>query len=122
KALDGRRGLGDNRLYRLVRDGFREAADALEREAGEAAQGEVRRLREATPHWLRHTALTHQAQAGVELRYLAATARHSRLDTTARYLHTEDEEWHRQQAHHGLGDGEARAVEAGDRDSGHEPV
>ncbi|MDI5920556.1 site-specific integrase [Halomonas sp. LR5S13] len=122
RTLDGSRGLGENRLYRLVRDGFRESAEALEREAGYTAQAEVGRLRRATPHWLRHTALTHQAQAGVELRYLAATARHSRLDTTARYLHAEDEEWHRQQARHGLwGEGE-RAVLADDRDGGHEPL
>ncbi|APE32622.1 integrase [Halomonas aestuarii] len=104
RALDGTRGLGDNRLYRLIREAFGEAADVLEAEEGEAARDAVLRLRRATPHWLRHTALTHQAQAGVELRYLAGTARHSRLDTTARYLHAEDEEWHRQQARHGLGD------------------
>lgn len=100
RSLDGRRGLGDNRLYRLIRESFAAGAEALE------AQGDVlgaRQLRRATPHWLRHTALTHQAQAGVELRYLAATARHARLDTTARYLHAEAEEWHRQQARHGLG-------------------
>lgn len=102
RALDGRRGIGDNRLYRLIRETFREAADALEEEQGEGAHGWALRLRQATPHWLRHTALTHQAQAGVELRYLAATARHSRLDTTARYLHAEDEAWHRQQSLHGL--------------------
>ncbi|WP_111411866.1 tyrosine-type recombinase/integrase [Billgrantia lactosivorans] len=100
RGLDGQRGLGDNQLYRLIRTAFRQAADALVAEAGEAAQAS--RLRAATPHWLRHTALTHQAQAGVELRYLASTARHARLDTTARYLHTEDEEWHRQQSAHGL--------------------
>ncbi|MDZ7852903.1 MAG: site-specific integrase [Halomonas sp.] len=122
RALDGRRGLGDNRLYRLVCDGFREAAEALEREAGNDAQGEVLRLRQATPHWLRHTALTHQAQAGVELRYLAATARHSRLDTTARYLHAEDEEWHRQQARHGLGIGGAKEEYVDDRDDESEPL
>ncbi|WFM69683.1 site-specific integrase [Halomonas sp. CKK8] len=121
RALDGRRGLGDNRLYRLIRDGFREAAEALERESGGMAQGEAGRLRQATPHWLRHTALTHQAQAGVELRYLAATARHSRLDTTARYLHAEDEEWHRQQAQHGLGPGRL-AGDDNDRDGGREPL
>ncbi|MDX1467534.1 MAG: site-specific integrase [Halomonas sp.] len=103
RALDGTRGLGDNRLYRLIRDAFGEAAGALEAEQGDEARDAVARLRQATPHWLRHTALTHQAQAGVELRYLAGTARHSRLDTTARYLHAEDEEWHRQQARHGLG-------------------
>ncbi|MCL7939110.1 site-specific integrase [Halomonas sp. ATCH28] len=121
RALDGRRGLGDNRLYRLIREGFRQAADALEHEAGETAQGEVLRLRQATPHWLRHTALTHQAQAGVELRYLAATARHSRLDTTTRYLHAEDEAWHRQQARHGLGVGRP-AGDDDDRDEGREPL
>ena len=102
RALDGQRGLGDNRLYRLIRDTFGEAAVALEAEQGEGGRLGAMRLRQATPHWLRHTALTHQAQAGVELRYLAATARHSRLDTTSRYLHAEDEAWHRQQAWHGL--------------------
>lgn len=115
RALDGVRGLGDNRLYRLIRDAFGEAADALEAEQGDEARDAAARLRQATPHWLRHTALTHQAQAGVELRYLAGTARHSRLDTTARYLHAEDEEWHRQQARHGLGDG---GEEAGPGDAG----
>ncbi|SHK05174.1 Site-specific recombinase XerD [Halomonas caseinilytica] len=102
RGLDGRRGVGDNHLYRLIRATFEEAAIALEHQLGADAEREVAQLRRATPHWLRHTALTHQAQAGVELRYLAETARHSRLDTTARYLHTEAEEWHRQQARHGL--------------------
>jgi integrase len=105
RALDGRRGLGDNRLYRLIREAFGEAAEALEAEQGEEGRPWAMRLRAATPHWLRHTALTHQAQAGVELRYLAATARHSRLDTTARYLHAEDEAWHRQQSAHRLATG-----------------
>ncbi|KAA0013493.1 tyrosine-type recombinase/integrase [Billgrantia pellis] len=102
RRLDGQSALGDNQLYRLIRETFRQAAAALEAEAGEAAAAQVARLRAATPHWLRHTALTHQAQAGIELRYLASTARHARLDTTARYLHTEDEEWHRQLSLHGL--------------------
>lgn len=99
RSLDGQRGLGDNRLYRLIREAFAAGAAALEEEGDGLG---ARQLRRATPHWLRHTALTHQAQAGVELRYLAATARHARLDTTARYLHAEAEEWHRQQARHGL--------------------
>ncbi|MBA2777414.1 tyrosine-type recombinase/integrase [Billgrantia kenyensis] len=102
RGLDGQRGLGDNQLYRLIRDAFRQAAEALEAEEVDHAAAQAARLRAATPHWLRHTALTHQAQAGVELRYLASTARHARLDTTAQYLHTEDEEWHRQQSLHGL--------------------
>ncbi len=102
RGLDGQRGVGDNHLYRLIRATFEQAASTLERQLGVDAGREVAQLRRATPHWLRHTALTHQAQAGVELRYLAETARHSRLDTTARYLHAEAEEWHRQQSRHGL--------------------
>lgn len=120
RALDGKRGIGDNRLYRLIRQAFAQAADDLEAEQGEGARGWVLRLRQATPHWLRHTALTHQAQAGVELRYLAATARHSRLDTTARYLHAEDEAWHRQQSRHGLA--ERDEGQAGADAEGGEPV
>ena len=108
RALDGKRPLGHNQLYRLIREAFQMAADTLEHEAGNEAAHQIARLRNATPHWLRHTALTHQAQAGVELRYLASTARHARLDTTAQYLHIEDEEWHRQQSAHGLPTGGRR--------------
>lgn len=104
RRLDGKTALGDNQLYRLIRTIFSQAADCLKEQGGDPQA--VARLRQATPHWLRHTALTHQAQAGVELRYLAQSARHSRLETTSRYLHTEDEEWHRQQSLHGLGQAE----------------
>lgn len=115
RALDGKRGLGDNQLYRLIKSAFGEAAQVL---AGNVesttSNAMVRQLERASPHWLRHTAITHQAQAGVELRYLARTARHSRLDTTARYLHAEADEWHRQLAAHRLDTLPAGADDAGD--------
>nr|WP_298415327.1 site-specific integrase [uncultured Halomonas sp.] len=100
RGLDGKRSLGDNQLYRLIKASFEEAARDIEAEEGGA--GFARILRKATPHWLRHTAITHQAQSGIELRYIAKTARHSRLDTTARYLHAEANEWQRQLAAHQL--------------------
>nr|WP_299241083.1 site-specific integrase [uncultured Halomonas sp.] len=100
RGLDGMRSLGDNQLYRLIKTSFKEAAQEIEVDEGGGVF--ARTLRKATPHWLRHTAITHQAQSGVELRYLAKTARHSRLDTTARYLHTEADEWQRQLAAHQL--------------------
>ena len=102
RALDGQRELGDNQLYRLIKAGFDEAANAMALELGEEGAGMINVLRQASPHWLRHTAITHQAQSGMELRYLARNARHARLDTTARYLHTEDDEWQRQMRAHGL--------------------
>lgn len=100
RALDGRRGISDNQLYRLIRRAFTQGAEALADEGGSAAAVETLRL--ATPHWLRHTSITHQAQAGIGLHYLAESARHSRLDTTSRYLHTEDARWHAEQQRHRL--------------------
>ncbi|MBD3894372.1 tyrosine-type recombinase/integrase [Halomonas sp. ML-15] len=113
RGLDGQRPLGANQLYRLIKQAFAAGADALEEEGGQPRRlrDMAPRLRKASPHWLRHTALTHQAQQGVELRYLALTARHARLDTTARYLHAEAEEWHRQAARHALPQGRTAAVE-----------
>lgn len=102
RGMDKQRAIGDNQLYRLIRGTFKQAAVALETAQGQDAAREVACLERATPHWLRHTALTHQAQAGIELRYLAETARHARLDTTSRYLHSEDEQWHEQQSRHGF--------------------
>lgn len=100
RALDGHRGIGHNQLYRLIRNTFLQASHALEAENG--APAHIAALRKATPHWLRHTSITHQAQAGISLRHLAESARHARLDTTTRYLHTEDHEWHREQQRHRL--------------------
>lgn len=100
RALDGQRGLGHNQLYRLIRATFQQAAQALEDNGG--APEHVTALNQATPHWLRHTSITHQAQSGISLRHLAESARHARLDTTSRYLHTEDNEWHREQQRHRL--------------------
>lgn len=100
RALDGQRGLGHNQLYRLIRATFLQAAQALEDIDG--APEYVTALKLATPHWLRHTSITHQAQSGISLRHLAESARHARLDTTSRYLHSEDDEWHREQQRHRL--------------------
>lgn len=100
RALDGQRGLGHNQLYRMIRATFQQAALALEEDGG--ASQHVTTLRQATPHWLRHTSITHQAQSGISLRHLAESARHARLDTTSRYLHTEDIEWHSEQQRHRL--------------------
>ncbi|MFC0338645.1 tyrosine-type recombinase/integrase [Kushneria avicenniae] len=101
RTLDGQRGVGDNQLYRMIKTTFEGLAQTRERES-DSTSHEAQRLRQATPHWLRHTAITHQAQQGVELRYLSRTARHSRLETTARYLHAEAQEWHGQINRHAL--------------------
>ena len=50
-------------------------------------------LRRVSTHWLRHTSITHQAESGVELRYLQDIARHASIATTQKYLHAEERRW-----------------------------
>jgi integrase len=52
-------------------------------------------LRRASTHWLRHTAASHQADAGTDLRHIKKNLRHASIETTALYLHAEDDARHR---------------------------
>lgn len=77
-------------IYLIVKDAFARVADDLEvTEPSRAAL-----LRRASTHWLRHTAATHQADAGNDLRHIQRNLRHASIDTTAIYLHAEDDERH----------------------------
>jgi len=51
-------------------------------------------LRQASPHWLRHSMLTNHANSGVQLKTLQDTAGHANIATTAGYLHKTDQERH----------------------------
>jgi integrase len=53
-------------------------------------------LERASAHWLRHTAGSHQADVGVDLRTIRDNLGHVSLNTTSLYLHTEDDERHRE--------------------------
>lgn len=53
-------------------------------------------LQRASAHWLRHTAGSHQADGGVDLRTIRDNLGHVSLNTTSLYLHTEDDERHRE--------------------------
>ena len=85
------RSLTPSAVYLIVKEVMRRAAGAIESEdpAGAAI------LRRASTHWLRHTAATHQADAGTDLRFIQKNLRHASLDTTSIYLHAEDDERHR---------------------------
>ena len=50
-------------------------------------------LEHASTHWMRHTGITHDLEAGAEVRYVQAQARHSSPKTTARYDHKQEERW-----------------------------
>jgi len=79
-------------IYLIVKEAFRRFADEIEADdpAGAAT------LRRASTHWLRHTAATHQADAGNDLRHIQKNLRHASIETTAIYLHAEDDRRHEQ--------------------------
>lgn len=79
-------------VYLIVKAQFRAAADALA--SHDPATAAI--LRRASTHWLRHTAATHQADAGNDLRHIQKNLRHASIETTAIYLHAGEEERHRQ--------------------------
>jgi site-specific recombinase XerD len=91
-------GITDNMIYRIIKDLVRQAAARLET----ADPYQAAKLRRASTHWLRHTSITHQADAGIDLNYLRRNARHAKLDTTGLYLHAEDEQWHEAMQQHRL--------------------
>ncbi len=96
--IGGTRGITANMVYRIVKDILQRAADALEPTDPHKAQ----KLRRASTHWLRHTAVTHQTDAGIELRYVNRSARHANLETTKIYLHADDDAWHAAMEKHKL--------------------
>lgn len=79
-------------VYLVVKGLFCQAADT--RESTDPV-GAVT-LRRASTHWLRHTSATHQADAGNDIRHIQKNLRHASIETTAIYLHAEDDQRHDQ--------------------------
>lgn len=83
--------LSANMVYRVVKSMFEGAADAAAAEGrDETAAG----LRRVSTHWLRHTSLTHQVEAGMPLTVVRDNGRHASIATTSKYLWTEDRQRH----------------------------
>jgi integrase/recombinase XerC len=78
-------------VYLIVKETFCLAADALT--ASDPVTAAV--LRRVSTHWLRHTAASHQADSGTDLRHIQKNLRHASIETTAIYLHTADDARHR---------------------------
>jgi integrase len=72
-------------VYYLCKTLFRAAADRLQDSAPQSAA----RLRMASPHWLRHTGISHGMESGADPRVVQQHARHSSLVMTAHYDHAE---------------------------------
>ncbi|NDY90596.1 tyrosine-type recombinase/integrase [Ideonella livida] len=84
------RALTPTAVYLIVKGLCTEAAEALAPQDPAGAH----RLQRASTHWLRHTAATFQADAGTDLRFIQRNLRHASLETTALYLHVDDDTRH----------------------------
>jgi site-specific recombinase XerD len=89
-GIAGTGSVSGNMIYRLVKRTFLACAKSIEKTNPEFAG----KLNKASTHWLRHTSITHQADAGIELRYIKRNARHKSIETTMLYQHAEEEKWH----------------------------
>lgn len=82
-------------LHTIIKKVFEEAACALERQGG-ANQARAALLRQASAHWLRHTAGSSMADGEIDLRMVRDNLGHESLNTTSQYLHTDDDRRHRE--------------------------
>ena len=82
--------LTEKSIYLIVKNIFTLAAEASKLEG----KGFEKKLERASTHWIRHTSASHQLEAGVPLIMVSKNLRHSNIQTTQRYLHTEENERH----------------------------
>lgn len=79
-------GISSWRLWRVMKRFFATAAEVVE----EGSPALAEKLRQASPHWTRHTHATHLLQGGAELTTVRDNLRHASLTTTSMYLHADD--------------------------------
>lgn len=89
-SLRGGGPAAESTIYVALEKVFERAAEIAEADDAELAS----QLRKVSPHWLRHTALTRQADMKMDLRWVQANARHEDINTTMGYLHQEDRDRH----------------------------
>lgn len=79
-------GITGTRLWGVLRRFFRQAADLIQADHPCAAD----KLRQASPHWMRHTHATHALARGAELTTVRDNLRHASISTTSIYLHGDE--------------------------------
>ena len=89
--IHGLRGVTADTIYRICVEIFTRAAMVTNEETRR------QRFLAASPHWLRHTGISHAMEAGVDPRRVQAQARHASLTTTTSiYDHKERTVWARE--------------------------
>ncbi|WP_193102916.1 site-specific integrase [Burkholderia sp. Z1] len=93
-AEDGAAAITSVRLWKVMQRFFAQTADAVDADNPALAQ----KLRQASPHWMRHTHATHALARGAELTTVRDNLRHASISTTSIYLHGDDVKRARQMA------------------------
>lgn len=83
---DAARGITPDALYKQMKAFFIRSAAALQAHDERGAE----RLAAASTHWLRHTHISHALAAGAPLEVVQQNAGHASLDTTTKYVTTEE--------------------------------
>jgi integrase/recombinase XerC len=91
KKLDKIVGISDSMLYKIIKKTCNNIANAIK--PNNPSDAFI--IEKVSTHWLRHTSATHQVDAGIDIRMVKENLRHSLLETTMKYQHTEDIKRHR---------------------------
>lgn len=83
-------------LHSIIKRVFEQAAARVELRGDAGALHQAARLRQASAHWLRHTAGSRMADADMDLRHVRDNLGHESLTTTSLYLHSTDDARHRE--------------------------
>lgn len=86
------RAISDSMLYKIIKKTCHQIAESVKLVDPSAAYV----IQKVSTHWLRHTSATHQVDAGIDIRIVKENLRHSMLETTMRYQHTEEDARYRE--------------------------
>lgn len=89
------RSMTRNAVHSIVKQVF-EGTSAKLMDRGPEHGATALRVRAASAHWLRHTAGSHMANGAIDLRHVRDNLGHESLTTTSMYLHSTDDERHRE--------------------------
>ena len=82
--------ISQSALYKIIRSTCKNVADIVKL----TDPGSAFVIERVSTHWLRHTSATHQVDAGIDIRIVKENLRHSLLETTMKYQHTESDTRH----------------------------
>jgi site-specific recombinase XerD len=88
-------GAGVNRktVHNALKEVFNQTADWTAAKGGENVE-HAAHIREASAHWLRHTAASHMLDSKLDLRTVRDNLGHDSINTTSQYAHEEDDHRH----------------------------